>query len=98
MSQPPNTPREPISPARNGASGASVALQTALILWGLQRGGIQGTPEEIATLACGIAAGWAFIAGAIARVSRDELHRMATGEVQHGVLVRLVLELGSLLG
>lgn len=96
MSQPTsNGSREPISAARNGASGASVALQTALILWALQHAGVQGTPQEIAAMAAGAAAGWAFLAGAIARVCRDELHNR-NGSA--GVLRRILLTIGSALG
>lgn len=98
MTQPTNGHREPISAARNGASAASVSMQTGLIVWGLQHAGFVGTPQEITAVAIGAAAAWAFIAGSIARVCRDELHRHQTGEQRRGVLAQILLGIGSALG
>ena len=96
-----NSPRESISAARNGGSGTSVSLQTSIIVYALvQYGGFSLEPEHLqATLAAAaaVAGAWAFVAGAIGKVSRDELHRADAG-VYMGPGKRLLLTLGSALG
>ena len=93
-----NGPRESISAARNGGSGSSISVQTVAIVWGLQQLGVSADPEVTLAIAAAVASTWAFVAGAVAKTARDELHLAEAGKVYHGPTKRTVLLILSAIG
>lgn len=81
-----NGARPPLSAAANGATSASTAAQTLGIFAVI--------PDP--TMAAMAALAWAVVAGAVAKVSRDELHAIQGKDA--GVWRRIALTIGSALG
>lgn len=91
-------PREPSSEARSGVRGASQSAQAIAIVYALRHAGIEADPDVVLLLAACAAAGWGFVAGAIGKVCRDEMHAHETGIVHYGPVGRILLVIGSALG
>lgn len=93
-----NGTRDPSSALVSGRQGTMVALVSMGILYGLQRAGIDASPDQAALIAAAAGAGYGFVAGVVGKVARDELHLHDTGAKRLGPAARVVLGLVAALG